>query len=285
MVPQGILSTVIFYLPFLPGRYAFPSLLNDLFPARRSFYPLYQTIYQLAAFLGRSTATLFRLPGGSRQDPSALWALIATETVILGLQLRESMSMYGADDSGTLYGPWPTLLLVLAMGICGGMTLANVYYRIGRHPLPDGVWDALARARRRRRLEGAIEYAALRREEMAMEQEAGCDQDEERESDIDEEEAVQDEIEALEGRGRSASSLRPVRLSRNPSLASIKGTANKQRERLAEDDAALREFVISSIGAADTLAILLASLFAMVIEPKLCRRQVDTGRLLCSSQS
>lgn len=77
--------------------------------------------------------------------------------------------------------------------------------------------------------------------------------------------------------------VRPgVRLSRNPSLASIKSI---REERRAEDEAALREFVISSIGAADTLAILLASLIAMVVEPRLCHAQIASGRTLCAANA
>ena len=43
-----------------------------------------------------------------------------------------------------------------------------------------------------------------------------------------------------------------------------------------------REFQIGSIGFADSLGILLASLIAMPTEVGLCRAQVARGKLLCS---
>jgi hypothetical protein len=200
------------------------------------------------------------------------------------------MSMRGSDDKATLYGPWLTLILVLCMGICGGMTLANVYYRIGRHPLPEGVWEALRRARRRQRSRGAAEYAVLPlRAESAEtgDEESGvvANEDEnrtERESDTDDEEAVDGEIDALHASGHHSS--RPVILLRNPSQASVRSERHRQQARLAKDDASLREFVVSTIGAADTIAILMASLLAMAAEPHLCRRQMQTGRVLCAAQ-
>jgi hypothetical protein len=164
-VSQGVLATVIFYIPFAPNQYAQPGVLNDLFPARRSFYPVYQTLYQAAAFLGRSTITIARLPGGKRRDPTALWVLVGIEGVILLCQLRESLSMNGTDDAGTLYGPWMVLFLVICMGMCGGAELGNTYYRMGRHALPDGVFTALAKARKRKRIEDSARDALLDEDE------------------------------------------------------------------------------------------------------------------------
>lgn len=74
----------------------------------------------MAAFLGRSSATIARLPGGKRQDARSLWVLVGIEGLILAVQARESMSMKGLDDSSVLYGPWMVLLLILLMGSCGG---------------------------------------------------------------------------------------------------------------------------------------------------------------------
>jgi battenin len=42
-----------------------------------------------------------------------------------------------------------------------------------------------------------------------------------------------------------------------------------------------REFKIGSIGFADSMGILLASLVAMPMELELCRTQVERGKLLC----
>lgn len=42
-----------------------------------------------------------------------------------------------------------------------------------------------------------------------------------------------------------------------------------------------REFCISSVGFADTLGILVASLVSIALEPWLCRVQVRRGRTLC----
>lgn len=42
-----------------------------------------------------------------------------------------------------------------------------------------------------------------------------------------------------------------------------------------------REFRIASVGFADTLGILVASLVASALEPALCRAQVARGRTLC----
>jgi hypothetical protein len=117
---QGVLATVIFYIPFTGNNFAYPSVLNSLFPAKRSFYPVYQTLYQMAAFLGRSSATIARLPGGKRQDARSLWVLVGIEGLILAVQAKESLSMKGPDDSSVLYGPWMVLLLILVMGTCGG---------------------------------------------------------------------------------------------------------------------------------------------------------------------
>ncbi|KAJ9107858.1 hypothetical protein QFC19_002764 [Naganishia cerealis] len=276
---QGVLATVIFYIPFTGKYFAYPTLLNGLFPAKRSFYPVYQTLYQLAAFMGRSTATLARLPGGKRQDARSLWILVGVEGLILAAQARESMSMRGADDATVWYGPWTVLFLILAMGMCGGALLANVYYRIGRHPLPEGVFRALVKAR-------AIKRAAMREYEILEDEDFENEFDEEERDAHEEEEELDMEEELARGRrshndndAMNGFAVRPsVRLSRNPSLASIKSI---REERRAEDESALREFVISSIGAADTLAILLASLIAMVVEPRLCSRQISSGRTLC----
>lgn len=279
---QGVLATVIFYIPFTGKYFAYPTVLNSLFPAKRSFYPVYQTLYQMAAFMGRSTATLARLPGGKRQDARSLWVLVGIEGLILAIQARESLSMKGADDSTVWYGPWTVLFLILAMGMCGGALLANVYYRIGRHPLPEGVFRALTKAR-------AIKRAAMQEYEILEGEDFENDYDEEERDAHEEEEELDMEEELARGR-RSLNShpstdfgVRPsVRLSRNPSLASIKSI---REERRAEDESALREFVISSIGAADTLAILLASLVAMVVEPRLCNQQIASGRTLCVASS
>lgn len=268
---------MIFYIPFTGRYFAYPRVLNNLFPAKRSFYPVYQTLYQLAAFMGRSTATIARLPGGKRQDARSLWILVAIEGLILGIQARESLSMKGSDDSSVLYGPWTVLFLIIIMGMCGGALLANVYYRIGRHPLPENVFRALTKAR-------AMKRAAMREYEILEDEDFENEYDEEERDAHEEEEEFDMEEELQRGRrslNDSAMPTRPgVRLSRNPSLASIKSI---REERRAEDDAALREFVISSIGAADTLAILLASLVAMAVEPRLCRVQIASGRTLCAA--
>lgn len=251
---QGVIATLLFYLPI-----ARSPLLNSLFPALRSFYPVYQTVYQLAAFVGRTTVTFFRLPGGDRRDPWALWALVGVETGILLLQLRESVSLRGSDDSQSLYGPWTVLILILVMGVCGGATLGNVYFRIGRYALPEGVWTALAKARQ-------THYRAIPVHDGLAEDLDGEDADE-----LDQEMAHRDHRQGL-GLGR------PVVMSRNPS-----GYQPKGLQQEAEDEAALKEFVVSTIGAADTLAILIASAIAMVVEPALCQRQIESGRRLCRS--
>jgi hypothetical protein len=230
------LATVIFYLPFAENQYTRPSLLNDLFPARRSFYPVYQTLYQFAAFIGRSTITVVRLPGGKRQDPTALWALVGIEVVILLAQLRESLSMNGPDDSNTLYGPWMVLTLVIAMGICGGAELGNTYYRMGRHALPDPVFTALAKARKRKRIEDSAREALLDfsddEDEIAADEREG-----------EEEQEILEEVE----RGRGLP--RPTRLTRNPSVMSLQ----IREERRAEDEAALKEFLwVASLIAANS---------------------------------
>lgn len=272
---------MIFYIPFTGKYFAYPTVLNKLFPAKRSFYPVYQTLYQLAAFMGRSTATIARLPGGKRQDARSLWVLVAIEGLILGVQARESLSMKGSDDSTVLFGPWTVLFLIVALGMCGGALLANVYYRIGRHPLPENVFRALSKAR-------AIKRAAMREYEILEDEDFENDYDEEERDAHEEEEELDMEEELQRGRRSlgdrdSFVPTRPgVRLSRNPSLASIKSI---REERRAEDESALREFVISSIGAADTLAILLASLVAMVVEPRLCRVQMASGRTLCAANA
>lgn len=262
------MATVIFYLPFAKNQYARPALLNDLFPARRSFYPVYQTLYQFAAFIGRSTITIVRLPGGKRQDPTALWALVGVEVLILLAQLRESLSMNGPDDSGTLYGPWMVLFLIVLMGMCGGAELGNTYYRMGRHSLPDPVFTALAKARKRKRIEDSAREALLDfsddEDDIAADEREG-----------EEEHEILEEVE----RGRGLP--RPTRLTRNPSVMSLQ----IREERRAEDESALREFLVATIGSADTLAILISSVFAMLIEPQLCGRQKATGREICSASS
>lgn len=216
---QGVLATVIFYLPFAENQYARPGLLNDLFPARRSFYPVYQTLYQFAAFVGRSTITVVRLPGGKQQDPTALWALVGVEVLILFTQLRQSMSMNGADDSGTLYGPWMVMCLVVLMGICGGAELGNTYYRMGRHALPEQVFTALAKARKRKRIEDSAREALLDfsddEDEIAADEREGEDEQE-----------IFDEVE----RGRGLP--RPTRLTRNPSVMSLQIREERREEDL-----------------------------------------------------
>lgn len=128
----------------------------------------------------------------------------------------------------------------------------------------------------------------MREYEILDDEDIDNDYDEEEQDAHEEEEELDMEEELARGRrsfGESGPQLhvRPgVRLSRNPSLASIKSI---REERRAEDEAALREFVISSIGAADTLAILLASLIAMIVEPRLCHMQIASGRTLCAANA
>lgn len=159
--------------------------------------------------------------------------------------------------------------------------MANIYHRIGRHPLPENVFRALTKAR-------ALKRAALREYEILDDEDIDNEYDDEEQDAHEEEEELDMEEELARGRRSFDDSgpqlhVRPgVRLSRNPSLASIKSI---REERRAEDEAALREFVISSIGAADTLAILLASLIAMIVEPRLCHVQIASGRTLCAASA
>lgn len=162
-----------------------------------------------------------------------------------------------------------------------GALLANIYHRIGKHPLPENVFRALTKAR-------ALKRASMREYEILDDEDIDNEYDEEERDAHEEEEEFDMEEELARGRrsfGDNAPhvNVRPgVRLSRNPSLASIKSI---REERRAEDEAALREFVISSIGAADTLAILLASLIAMIVEPRLCHSQIASGRTLCAANA
>lgn len=59
------------------------------------------------------------------------------------------------------------------------------------------------------------------------------------------------------------------------------GVERDGEEMEAEKEMAMREFLLSTIAPPDTIAILLASLVGMKVQPVLCAGQVGRGRLLC----
>lgn len=66
-----------------------------------------------------------------------------------------------------------------------------------------------------------------------------------------------------------------------PSDVENEGSARKEVEKGERRKAKEREFRIASVGFADTLGILVASLVSMILEPALCDIQVGRGRDYC----
>ncbi|TGZ81330.1 hypothetical protein EX30DRAFT_286802, partial [Ascodesmis nigricans] len=130
---QGILPTILYHLPL-------PSPLSTLFTIPRDFYPFFFTTYQLAIFLGRSSITLFRLPGHNRGSCAAYWALVAVESLCLLALLTHSISMaLPSADDGVARKIAAVAGCVFIMGLCGGLGMSNTYWRflISTIALPD----------------------------------------------------------------------------------------------------------------------------------------------------
>ncbi|KAH0614402.1 uncharacterized protein H6S33_000038 [Morchella sextelata] len=267
---QGILPTIIYHLPFSSVFTPSASLLNTIFTSTRSFYPFFFTTYQFAIFFGRTSITLFRLPGGNSSSSFAYWILCAIESVIFVTMLNQSWSMLPSSftenpDGNVLFSPFVVMALIFTMGLCGGLGMSNTYWRVSKKPLPDAVWNALDKARSKR----------LRKKERSFDtQEDGIS------TPLDGE---QDGYFAPRPRLRKLVSMRGSAGERllSEEMEEPGSEASVNIKRSQEEETAVREFLISTIALPDTFAIMVASIVSMWLQPELCRWQVQGGRDLC----
>lgn len=134
--------------------------------------------------------------------------------------------------------------------------MSNTYWRVSKKPLPGAVWIALDQARSKR----------LRWKQRSFDtQEDGVPTPEEE----------QDDYFAPRPRLRRQFS--------SPSPVPSQTLLGPRGRRPQEEETAVREFLISTVALPDTLAIMVASMVSMWLQPELCRWQVAGGRKLCTA--
>ncbi|KAI5799898.1 CLN3 protein-domain-containing protein [Geopyxis carbonaria] len=261
---QGILPTILWSLPLAPR---FRSGIELFFTSTRAFYPFFFTIYQLAVFFGRTSITLFQLPSRSA---APYWGLCAIEVVCFIVMLSQSISMGFAalslddPDSTVRFSPLVIAAVVFTLGLCGGLCMSNTYWRVSKSPLPNEVWNALDTARSN--INVGIVTPML--------------------DDETEDYFNHNARPRLRKAYSSSNSLGISMLltSRTPSPGL---TANmhprRPRVRSQQDETAVREFLISTIALPDTVAIMVASIVSLWLQPRLCAWQGAAGRHLCGA--
>lgn len=353
---QGVLPTLLFKLPFQSSTALFPTLTNGLFKATRDFFPVYITIFQLSAFLGRTSITFFRLPGGNSGKSWAYWIICLVEAALFLVLLAESVSM--SHKSQQLFGIGGVILTILMVGPCGGLLLSNTYWKISKKPLPRAVWRNLRRIKNHPKKfedEFVLSDHMPQPDDRNITLHKGGITDYYRNMPSSSPTRHETPSSAIPNKStplttRSNASrpgspsprlsqsqlvpqtphsqpIRPKFPSRTTSFVSNHELANSTRKdefdsrrRTASEDTevgthesedededyydfaeelglinesriegpeneeeelAIREFLVSTIAPADTVAILLGSLGAMWLQPELCALQVASGRKLC----
>lgn len=286
-------------------------MLDDFFRTAREFYPAFFTIHQLAIFFGRTSITLFRLPGGNCRSSLAYYGLSGAVLVCFFAMLTQSLSMADSTfssidhDSEVQFSPIAISFIVFAMGLCGGLGLSNTYWRVSKKPLPPAVWKALEKFFPQRmptaRWEGAVTPVSPSEEEESYFYQHGCPRRRLRQAFSpsaqsplatavsngygDDNDGSEDAFGTgtVEGWEDAMAPLLPaagrerMKGGRTPPPSpTAAATVWSQSE-----ETALREFLISTIALPDILAILAASLASLWLQPKLCQLQVDGGREYC----
>ncbi|KAF8252206.1 hypothetical protein K440DRAFT_658038 [Wilcoxina mikolae CBS 423.85] len=266
---QGILPTIIWYLP-LSARFrnfGAGSVLDSIFRTTRDFYPTFFTIYQLAIFFGRTSITLFRLPGGNRRSSSAYYGLCITELICFLAMLSQSLSMARSNfstsdlDSAVQFSPIVIGVIIFAMGLCGGLGMSNTYWRVSKKPLPPAVWKALEKS-------SPSKLASLAHGEGCM---IPMNPNEEEESYFYQRDRPlpRPRLRQTFSMGPSPSGDRELSFDGNSmQMLSFEMRAKVSPAWSQSDETAVREFLISTIALPDTLAIFMASM-------------VEGGRELC----
>ena len=324
---QGILPNTLFNLPLSP-----PSLMGFLFSSARDFFPTYMTVYQLAVFLGRTSIAFVRLPELKAEYAAwPYWALCVVELVCFFVQLGESLSMAGMDDSTAWFGPGVVMAVMAIMGLCGGLGMSNTYWRVSKHSLPREGWEVLGEVRRRGR-GGRVGRGS--KDTAEVEAQAGLLHAEE----VEEDEVWDVDVESrgrrlvtrrgsrgnlygrvlersreaspasfrlrerspggwsfrLDASSRSASSeVHGGRMERASEVWGVDSEAEEEQwgdsgdededgeGGRKEEETALREFLISTIALPDTMAIMLASMLSLWMQPGICSVQAKGGRGNC----
>jgi hypothetical protein len=275
---KGILPTIIWHLP-LSARFRAGGLLDGFFRTARDFYPTFFTIYQTAIFFGRTSITFFRLPGGNSGSSSAYYGLCLTEVLCFLTILSQSLSMArhvpanrqaAEPDMVVRFSPIIIGIVMFCMGLCGGLGMSNTYWRVSKKALPQGVWRVLEKALSKKPL--------VARQEGLMTPT----------SPDGEEESYFFQRDRPRPRLRNAFSSGPkdlgLTLGRNsmPLLPGAEGSKGPgERKWSRKEETAVREFLISTIALPDTVAIMLASIVSLWLQPQLCQMQVAGGRELC----
>jgi hypothetical protein len=247
----------MWHLP-LSARFCAGGLLEDVFRTIRDFYPTFFTIYQTAIFFGRTSITLFRLPGGNKRSARAYYGLCFMEVIGFLTMLAQSISMTRAlpaaypapdPDMAVRFSPVVIGTIIFGMGLCGGLGLSNTYWRVSQKPLPHGVWKAWDHSRLVTRQEGL----------MVPQLSPGAEE------------------------GNHFFQRERPQLRLRASMPSIRmcQTERVKNHFSRKEETAMREFLISTIALPDTVAIMLASIVSLWLQPKLCGLQAAGGRELC----
>ena len=275
-----MLPTILWTLPFSESSV---SMFKSFFQHTRDFYPFFFTIYQLAVFFGRSSITLFRLPGNNRRSSAAYWTLCGVEVVCFLTMLSQSTSMIipkpttsqipseSIDPNANIQlSPGAVAAIMFVMGLCGGLGMGNTYWRVSKKSLPDSVWDALDVAKMRRMREAGRTFDT---------QEDGL-----LTADLNDGEENSEEYFSVRSRGRKTTASSSV--VGTPEFCGIEEEEEMEEIRLGRrrnqsEETAVREFLVSTIALPDTMAILIASITGLWLQPRLCEWQVQGGRELC----
>jgi hypothetical protein len=201
---------------------------------------------------------LFRLPGGNTRSARVYYGLCLTEVLGFLTVLSQSISMSRAlpavypapdPDMAVSFSPAVIGIIIFCMGLCGGLGMSNTYWRVSKKPLPQGVWKALEHAHR------------VTRQEVFLAPLLSPGADEESH---------------FFQRERSRTRFR------NPCSSTYMSQDERGKSHYSQnEETAMREFLISTIALPDTVAIMLASMASLWLQPKLCGLQVVSGRELC----
>lgn len=290
---KGILPTILWHLP-LSDRFlklaGTSSLFSMLFNTTRDFYPTFFTIYQTAIFVGRTSINIVRLPGGNRGSSTAYYALCITELMCFLTMLFQSLSMayspppgYADADMLVRFSPVFIAVVIFAMGLCGGLGMSNTYWRVSKKPLPSAVWQALERATSKR---------TLARQEGVMTpmypvENSNISDESEGEGDDEDYFFQRDRPRprfrtAFSSRSAPGEGYDTMRMTPAGGAPSSKGKMAARPLKWSEkDETQVREFLVSTIALPDTVAIMVASIVSLWLQPKLCELQVEGGRALC----
>lgn len=178
-------------------------------------------------------------------------------------------------DANVLFHPFFVVVLIFIMGLCGGLGMSNIYWRVSKKPLPVSVWQAFDKA-------GSKHF---RQKDRTIDtQEDGVStldsEGDENSYFVPKSRMWKSGSSTVQLRGDQEALLQDQVDSPKLSSSSLRESGEIQK-RSQEEETAVREFLVSTIALPDTVAIMMASIVSMWLQPELCRLQVNGGRNLC----